>query len=287
MNRLLQSTSGTITLIIRDADGVAMNADALVTATVYDSADVQVATGLATKRADTTGIYDFLLTQAQTATLDRYRTTWTCMIAANQNTFTTRHEVVGAFLFTIADLRDRFSELTAAKYPSDRVRSARDAVEERFEERKGNEIAFRPRGRRVILDGPGGDLLTIGDLYPRTIVSASIDGVALDAGELAEMRLIDAGFIRRPDGKQWTAGLGNIEILYEYGLDAPPEPITDAALILAKHLLIRSPLGERATSETTELGTFRIATAGRDGATGLPEVDAILDQFGVHRPVVA
>jgi hypothetical protein len=164
------------------------------------------------------------------------------------------------------------------------VRTIRESVEERFEQVTG--VSFRPAGRQIRLDGDGTQTLILPDLYPREIISASIGGTALTAGEISDLIIYDAGILARPDGSVWTAGKGNIKIHYTYGLDAPPEPIVDAALTYARALLTRSATSDRAVSQSTDVGTFRLATAGRDGPTGYPEVDAILEQFGTTRIAV-
>ncbi len=67
---------------------------------------------------------------------------------------------------------------------------------------------------------------------------------------------------------------------YEYGADVMPAQISRAALELAAYMLRPSnrPLG--ATGESTDAGYIHFTTAGRDGATDIPEVNAAIGMFG-------
>lgn len=79
---------------------------------------------------------------------------------------------------------------------------------------------------------------------------------------------------------------GHSVIRYRYGLTEVPERVSDAVLTLAAYYLRPSVTPDRATGEATEAGFIRYTLAGRDGATGLPEVDAAIEQFGRQRVVV-
>lgn len=73
-------------------------------------------------------------------------------------------------------------------------------------------------------------------------------------------------------------GLGPIE--YVYGLGHVPVPVSHAVLELAAYTLrpTNRPIG--ATGESTDAGYIHFTTAGRDGATAIPEVNAAIEQFG-------
>ena len=79
---------------------------------------------------------------------------------------------------------------------------------------------------------------------------------------------------------------GHAVIRYRYGLDEIPARVSDAVLALARYYLRPSVTPDRATGEATEAGFIRYTLAGKDGATGLPEVDAAIEQFGRQRVVV-
>ena len=69
-----------------------------------------------------------------------------------------------------------------------------------------------------------------------------------------------------------------VEYLYGYGV--VPAQVSRAALELAAYMLRPSnrPIG--ATGESTDAGFIRFTTAGQDGATDIPEVNAAIEQFG-------
>ncbi|HAM15550.1 MAG TPA: hypothetical protein DCP91_06790 [Eggerthellaceae bacterium] len=74
----------------------------------------------------------------------------------------------------------------------------------------------------------------------------------------------------------WTGG----EIRYVYGKGEVPAQVSRAVLELAAYMLRPSnrPIG--ATGESTDAGYIHFTTAGRDGATDIPEVNAAAEQFG-------
>lgn len=72
-------------------------------------------------------------------------------------------------------------------------------------------------------------------------------------------------------------------VVYTYGADFIPEAVKDAVLTLAAYYLRAQATPDRATGEATDAGFIRFTIAGRDGATGLPEIDAIAEQFGRKR----
>lgn len=67
---------------------------------------------------------------------------------------------------------------------------------------------------------------------------------------------------------------------YKYGCDAIPAEVSRAVLELAAYMLrpTNRPVG--ATGESTDAGYIHFTTAGRDGATDIPEVNAAIEQFG-------
>lgn len=69
-------------------------------------------------------------------------------------------------------------------------------------------------------------------------------------------------------------------IEYLYGADEMPSEISRAVLELAAYTLrpTNRPIG--ATGESSDAGYIHFTTAGRDGATSIPEVNAAIEQFG-------
>lgn len=78
-----------------------------------------------------------------------------------------------------------------------------------------------------------------------------------------------------------------LEASATYGLPEPPEEVRRAAVRLALYLLRRPARPDNAVGESTDYGFIRYSLAGRDGATGLVEVDAAIKAWALRGPVVA
>jgi len=287
MERLLAGQPGTVTLKVYNEDGVLTDATGSVSVLVEDSAGTDVSTGTATKTPTTTGTYTYTVPKTVTENLDAYSVSWTYTVAGVSRTAKTYFEAVGGHLFEIADFRARDTALADATiYPSDKVRAARVAAEQRFE--KHAKVAFVPRARTVVLNGDNTTRIVVPDAELRVVYSASIDGVDLTEEEMDYLEVDPSGIIRRNDEKHWTAGFKNVVITYEHGYDSPPEPVKNAVMMLAFEELVPSSLNPRATSQSTDLGEFRISVANVDAGrfTGIPDVDAVIQTFGRNRPSV-
>lgn len=284
MDRLLRGPGGTLTVTLYDANGAPADAGAgNGTAVVTDSAGVAVAGSPFTAVHGSTGQYTITIPPALTV-LDLYDVVWTF---ADASTRRTQFEIVGAFLFAIAELRTFDTELSnATTYPAALITAARAAVEECFEYEMVGRAAFRPRGARDLLDGTGTYTLMVENTLPLRVISAKIATVALTSSELTDLRIYPTGMIRRDQMGYWTRGNRNVEIFYEYGYASVPAPIHIAAMRYARHLLVKSAFeaNDRATAVFTDAGGYRLTIAGRDGWTGLPEVDSVLKQWTRSTP---
>lgn len=67
---------------------------------------------------------------------------------------------------------------------------------------------------------------------------------------------------------------------YLYGADDLPAQVSRAVLELAAYMLRPSNRPVGATGESSDAGYIHFTTAGRDGATDIPEVNAAIQQFG-------
>lgn len=76
-------------------------------------------------------------------------------------------------------------------------------------------------------------------------------------------------------------------LTYRAGLPGCPAAIAAACEALAASYLTPSRIPDRATGESTDAGMLHYTIAGVDGATGIPDVDAAIEQFGRKRPDVA
>jgi hypothetical protein len=252
-----------------------------VTVHIYDGTGTLVTTGIPT--VTVAGALTFGLAATAVPRLDTYCAVWSGTVAGADQEWRTAFEIVGDFIIDLADIRgfDRaFADAT--KYPDDYVRDCRDQIEEQLEE--NGMCAFRPRGARETLSGNGMSDIVLGNTDIRGIYSITIDDTPLTADELAAVRFMGNVLHR---SSPWPRGFANIAVHYSYGFDAAPGPIRRAALILAKeHIVPSTTLPARATASTIGEMQYRITIAGRDGFTGIPDVDAAINQFGRVRPVV-
>ena len=271
MDQILRDAGGTITLANYDAAGdpADINGTEAPTVAVTDSGGITVA-GFTPSRTGP-GVFEATL-PANLETLDVYDVIWSW---TNGQSRRTQFEIVGAFLFAIAELRAIDPILTdETKYPDANVRDYRAAVAERFEKIAG--LSFTPRGGRATLDGQGAPSLILPHVEVSSVVQIKVDGTALSSGDLASVKVYPHGQLVW-DGGTFAKGIRNVEVLYEHGLKTVPRSIARAAMRYTRYLLAPSPFeSERATAVFTEAGGYRLTIAGRDGETGLPEVDAVL-----------
>lgn len=95
--------------------------------------------------------------------------------------------------------------------------------------------------------------------------------------------LITSGYTLRSDcqvSRRTAVGPYPVWIEYRFGYDHVPAQVSRAVLELAAYILrpTNRPIG--ATGESTDAGYIHFTTAGRDGATDIPEVNATISQFG-------
>lgn len=299
MLRIKQKTVGSYLFesLYYDDDGVHQNVKTPLTLTIRDGAGASIYTGTPTLHS---GHVDSSIPVATLPQLDTYTFEYTAVIEPHNQSvaWTDTIELVGGYLFEIADLRaqDRaFTDVT--KFPTDALRQIRTWVEDVIEGPRAAQIAFVPRGRRVKLDGNSPDYtrgwlpmmygqdyrtLLAPDYAVRKIHSGSVNGNAFTQTDIDEIGISD-NQLWRSSGVHWPAwpfGHQNVELHYEHGLDRPPGAITRAALILAREYLIKSDLPGRATATSIGDQMFRLTIAGRDGLTGIPDVDAAIKNHG-------
>lgn len=261
-----------------DDDGAALVVAGPATATVFDGAGTQIETGPA--EVDAAGLHYSLAGSA--LKLDTYSVVWTGSAGGVERTWRDSFELVGAFIIAPADIRHFNSAFAdATKFPTADLEQCRDEIEEILEQ--NGMCAFRPRGVRLVLSGRGRTnrlVLPITDI--QEVYSVSVYGVALDVTKLSYL----GNAIERTDYEEWPRGFANIAVHCAYGYVNVPAAIRKAALILAKERVVpASQISARATATTIGDQTYRITIAGRDGFTGIPDVDSAVDQFGRRRPV--
>lgn len=285
MERIVAGTSGVITLDVYDADGNPSDADAAPSVVVYDGAGEEVDSGAASAAehgGTVAGHYHYALPPLDT--LDRLTAVWEYDLSGVPTTATTTVEVAQSHLFSLGQMRAHdpaFASVSA--YPSERIAAVRVLAEQRLEQAAS--VAFTKRGRRATLSGNNRSVLQLPDPLVREVYAVSVDGEEFSEEEVAALTVTAGGGIALPDG-YWRKGHQNVEVWYSHGMEVTPEPVGRAAIMLAYEALVPSAVPSRATSQSTEIGDFRLTIAGRDGYTGIPEVDAVIDQFGYRRPAV-
>lgn len=258
-----------------DDEGVVSDLDNPPTVEVRDAAGTLVDSGIGVDSG--VGVYTFPL-DPQTE-LGVLTATWEGELASVAVVQETQAEVVGATYFTLAELRAQ--DAIGASFTGDQLRAVQAAVEDRFEEATG--VAWVRRGRRQILNGDGSDRLVLDHWPVRELVSLSVDGT----DSLATAVSWEDGWLYLPGG--FPTGERNVVVTYVHGYDAPPADLKAKALLYARYLLLggNSRIPDRATLMSNDFGTFNLATAGKDKPTGLPEVDAVLNDYDRRLPGMA
>lgn len=154
------------------------------------------------------------------------------------------------------DGQDAFNEL-----PDDVLAKARDAATEVFE-RAANR-SFVVRVGSAVDYGTADPLY----LYPGDVREVLTPGYRL---------VTDCQAVRDPGVRERCPQ----QVEYTYGTGDMPAQVSRAVLELAAYMLrpTNRPVG--ATGESTDAGYIHFTTAGRDGATDIPEVNAVIEQFG-------
>jgi hypothetical protein len=281
IDRILKGTGATIGLTVT-VDGTATDPDPdSATVVVTNTAgETLVASAPATDTG--TGSFSYNLTPAHTATLDTLTATWSYVRDGNTETQETTHEIVGGFLFTIAEARAIPPLDSVSKYPTAAIVAMRTTVEDAIEHACG--CAFAPRYALETVSGTGSRDMLLRPLVSR-LRSVTADSSAWSAGELAAVSLGTTGSLYSA-GRSWAAGTNNIVVGYEHGYQSPPPEVKRAALILLKTWLVgqRSPVDDRAaTFNVTEGGTYSLVVPGRNGSYfGQPDVDAVIDRYSLR-----
>ena len=279
MQRVARGRSATVTQRFY-VDGVATNPtpdEATVTITRDDGTTVAV-DAAATEAG--TGAVSYTLTPTDTALLDLLTFEWRAMFGSLEQTYTETVEVVGGFLFMVAQARASTPLNDTGKFSTQQIIDARTLVETALEDACG--VAFVPRYRREAANGDGWRHMVLSMPRVTAVRSVSRDGVALTPDELSAVVPSGTGTIYTANG--WARGFGNYDIAYEHGWAQPPPRVSQAALRWARHILAgTSQIDERYTSVSNDAGTFSLATPGLRGSiTGLPEVDATISEYSLR-----
>lgn len=217
-----------------DDDGDGPHSGAVTVGVVRSDGTEVVADGTATS-PDTTidGRYTYLLSATLNPSLDVLTVSWAIdgTVVA-----TTRVEVIGGFLFTVAEARASYAGLdNTAKYPTADIVKYRMITEAEL-----NWIcdrAFTPRFRRLTVDGTGTGSLLVPDNDLRAVSAVSVGGTAYGSTQLAGLKVYEHKRIDQPWGEVWEFDQENVEIAYSFGLDRPFQDLKEAALERFRELL--------------------------------------------------
>lgn len=231
------------------------------------------------------GVYTFAVPEQ--AQVDMLTVDWSGTLAGATVSVRDYVEIVGGFLFGIAEARAKHPSLAnTTTYPSSLLAAKRIEVEQECE--RICRRAFVPRFARVALSGDGTDRLPLprnlllgGGSEIRAVRAISIAGTAWSVGDVSALGFTDFGVLKRPGGAIWPAGTGNIVVEYEHGWDYPPVELSEAAILRLRSRIAYTLSGipDRATSFTvTEGGTYRLSTPSAQ-RTGIPDVDGVYERY--------
>ena len=191
---------------------------------------------------------------------------------------------ISASYATVQEMRDRYQALAdTTRYPDDAVQDALRTAEEIIEDACA--VAFVPRTVVSTVLADGTRLLTLPYTRVRQVIDVTVDDATLTSSDL-DLLVVNAAGLYRAAG--WAENT-RVVVTYTHGYDQPPGRVKEAVMLLAKTRLVIGPVDERATSMTTEDGgTISLITPGvRGSITGIPEVDATIEQYGERAVVIA
>ena len=290
--RVIRTASATLSRTLY-VDEAPTDAAGTVTVAVTRLDGTAVVSGNATHGG--TGVYTYVLpggpTSPSSATwqLDTLIVAWTGTIGGAVVTLTDEVEVVGSFIFGLAEARASDASLSnTTTYPATLLAARRIEVEDECE--RVCRQAFVPRFYREALSGR--DIDRIGTRWPmlRRLRAVTVSGVAWTAPVVATVAVSESGMLTLPNGSVWPAGASNIVVEYEHGWDLPPPRLVSAAMRHLRYLLneARSGIPDRVSSYTAEpAGTYRVELGVVDvDHTGFPAIDAVYVKYARHRRAV-
>jgi hypothetical protein len=275
--RIVTGSPATIAGELVDQHGDPVTPGSTVTVGVVDlDGTVVLAAGTATTAPSAAPTVRTVALSAPTE-VGFYTATWT----AGTTTSTTLVEVAGRHYAGPAAIRASDPALLdPSNYPDARLIQARRAVEDEFERVIG--YALVPRAGVVETRVDTAPALVLPHLYARTIISATLDGTAIDTDLDPEAGVVTfSGY----------AATGLLRIVYTHGLDRPTGEALDAFYTRTRDVLHRDNRGlsDRMTTFTSDIGgTYALAVAGRNGSmTGIPDVDVVLRGLRRTTPGIA
>ena len=183
--------------------------------------------------------------------------------------------------FTAEDLRAYDPQLSDGITDAD-IAKVREHVEDVFDRASGT--AFAPRGAYERHVGNGTNSIRPDHLAPCRVTKCLVDGAEFEGAAAYGWNVSFPAIISRGSV---------VELWLEYGYRIPPAALLHNALLYADTIVGQPATNPRATGQSGEFGYMQFSAAGKDGATGIPEVDAFLSNdeaaggHGLKRMVVA
>jgi hypothetical protein len=288
LRQYLRGTQVTLTVRFYD-DGNAVDPGMTTIGAVNAHGDVIVPAGTAT--AGSGVLRTFLLTTTHTNLLNLLTVTLT---TATYGALAFDIEVLGAYLFTLRDLR-AFEDRALANqttYPARDIDRTRAQLTDELQSVAG--VSFVPRSGYEIYNGTGKQSLFLAAGLVRGLRSIEQRALgletwtALSTAELADVDYRNWAELRRESFGVFTYGYANWRVFYDHGYDRPPGLIPWAAMRLARERLVTSAVSDRFLSVTTEMGTeqYAVANEGLGRHFGIPPVDAVIQRWSVKVPAV-
>lgn len=272
MSQVLINTPATLSVTFYD--GETPTDPGVTTVTITRADGTAVVTGAATGG---TAANPRTYSLAAQTDLDRLTVLWE---GASGRKRTTYVDIVGGFIVELADIRAESNLADTSKFPTAKLEKAR----EWFTDLTTDFCGFSPvpRFTEETVNGTGSTRLRLPVTYRniRRLRYATIDGVAVDAGTLADWQIEDGYLDTGYAGTVLTSGRATITVGYEHGLDAPPADLERAALTAIRWRVLtdkNAQMPDRIISMTNEIGgTVQFARANKRYPTGIDDVDSVL-----------
>lgn len=271
--RIRAGSAATLTATFVGDDEETPLVAASATVTVTDDTGAVAITARAAAGPDANNAWTFNTTVADALPLGQYIATWTANTGV---TAVTRFEVVGGFIFTVAEVRAMSADLAdKTRFPADSIKKLRDAIEAEFERIAGRSFTPRARWFPVEPDDTASVLAECADIS--AILKAQVDGLAAD---ITTWRVGPDSLIYSPTA---LSSDSVVSVKLSYGFAIVPDDIKRVAVLRLRSLFAspNSGIPERATHVVSpDGGQFVLATPGMGRwKTGIPEVDAVLSGY--------
>lgn len=262
-----------------DAEGNPVQPAGGVAVTVYRDTD-PVVNGAATVPDDpvTDPAYEFAFASPHTDALGPLRAEWVATIDDDVQTFESWHEVVGAHVVGVAQLRRREALQDPDRYPAWLLELARDTATYALEDACNTAFVRR---RRVDTTQ---DSRTIGKVALKrardvSLAAGTVDARVLAAQELSGLRVERGGLVTGD-----ALNVNAATLTYEYGYNSPPPHVARAVELIAEEWAREQAddlsVPARATMIDSDAGNIRLVTAGEFGRIfDIPDANAVVKLY--------